>query len=246
MLTQDTIERGSCRWQSFKKAVDRIDRRALRGCLLDVGCGRGEFVLAALEQGVAAHGIDVNTDGISAFQAHVPTYREACTAYDGEIFPFSTRTFSAIHSWFVFEHLAHPHRTISEISRVAKPGCVLVIHAQDGRTSLEAHAKIPWLPYLPVPLKAAWLEETTTPERARYISDCVFDTTGEEVRAVLQMFDWEIENFKIEGALGNPLPVYPGTVEETKLAAKQAMALFESNQWPRDPVNYRIRARKTK
>jgi len=246
MLADSAIERGVTRWAAFSRSATKLNKNALQARVLDVGCGRGEFVLAGLNDGVDVYGIDVHSGGIEKFRASglAPNGGISCVAYDGEVFPFPSQHFRAVHSWFVFEHIPRPHHILAEINRVAAAGCVLVLNAQDGRTLFEGHAKIPWLPHLPRPLKQAWLEETTTQERRDYILSSVFETTGEEVRAVLQMFGWKIETFDVDG-YPNALPLlYPCDLEETRKTAREAMRLFEAGKWPQQPTNYRVRAKK--
>ncbi len=239
------LNRGKERWRSFKRIVHSVDAKSLNDRVLDVGCGRGDFVIAALAEGVCAFGLDVSVNGIDIFKSSAPAGKtDVCVAYDGTIFPYENQTFSAVHCWFVFEHLPKPHETIREISRVAKKGCILVLDAQDGRTQFEAHAKIPWMPFLPRPLRDAWLAALTTEERRDYVANCVFDTTGEEVRCALTLFGWKIEKYEAGNvALQNSLRP-PKNVDEASDTAKQALALSLGGEWPSTPTNYHIIARK--
>lgn len=240
-LLSPVTQRGQTRWSAFKKAVTGISRKSLKSPLLDVGCGRGEFVIAALNDGAPARGIDVSEVGIQRFRDAVQeSNKDACVAYDGSVFPFPAATFSAMHCWFVFEHLPHPHEVICEMSRVAASGCVLVLDAQDGRTLFEAHAKIPWLPFLTGDFKRAWLDELTDEERQSYIMSSVFSTTGEEVRAVLQFYGWKLHSFAVKnGPYPPPIPL-PSSAAEARQAAREASKMMTSGHWPSEPTNYRI------
>jgi SAM-dependent methyltransferase len=241
MHTTATLERAAKRFRSFRRDADAARPSALAGELLDLGCGRGEFVLTALQSGIHAAGLDVNMAGITAYKASAkPEWADHCLAYDGTIFPFEAARFSAIHSWFVFEHLAHPHETIAELSRVAADDCVLVLNAQDGRTLVEAHAQIPWLPFMPKPLQRAWLDEITSAERRDYICDCVFPTTADEVAATLQFFGWRIVRMALRGAQKPCLVHYPCDEQRARATAAEALKLFQSGAWPQEPLNYTI------
>jgi len=241
MHTAATLERAANRFKAFKRAVKSVSPAALAGEALDLGCGRGEFVLTALEAGVRARGLDVNVGGIETFRRSAPeSWRDNCQVYDGNSFPFEAGTFSAIHSWFVFEHLERPHETVSELSRVAAKGCVLSVNAQDGRTLLEGHEKIPWLPFMPRPLRSAWLDELTTPDRRDYVLDAVFPTTADEVAATLRFFDWHICSLELVGPRQVPDLAYPRDESSARSAAREALQLHRSGNWPQAPLNYRI------
>lgn len=217
--------------------------RKVTSNLLDVGCGRGEFVLAARSAKIDAFGIDVNAYGIECYNSSVDCAdRGACVAYDGSLFPFESARFKFMHCWFVFEHIPAPHEVLSEMSRVADENCVLVLNAQDGRTLYEAHAQIPWIPFLPASLRRVWLDELTTAERRDYIMSCVFPTTVDEIVAALKFCGWAIHSVHLSGPEQKVPIARPHNESTTRRAAHEASLLSSKGMWPTTPLNYTVRA----
>lgn len=90
----------------------------LKGRLLDVGCGRKPY--QDLFQVSEYVGLEVDTPG----------NREEKSAdyfYDGKKFPFSNGAFDSALCNQVLEHVFEPDGFLSEISRILKPGGLLLI-----------------------------------------------------------------------------------------------------------------------
>lgn len=237
----DAVERGKQHFRSFDREARSVRRRPYSGPLLDFGCGTGNFVKAALEKGYRAHGLDTAADRVEAFAQSVsPEWTGACVAYDGSVIPFPNETFSLVHSWFVFEHLANPFETMCEISRVSAPSAIFVLNAQDGRTLFEGHAKIPWMPFLPEPLRSAWVDELTNPETHDYMMRAVYMTTVAEVASTLEFFGWSLLGLRVRGDNRHPPLQYPANKDEARIAAREAMRLHEEGKWPKRPLDYKI------
>jgi ubiquinone/menaquinone biosynthesis C-methylase UbiE len=134
-------------------AVEFVLAKALplRGHVLDIGTGKGRFVVA-----LARHVPEVTTVDISADEQHFArleaTYagvanRMDFVLADARSLPWRTGSFDAATSWNVFHHLDDPERVFGEMLRVLKPGGELVladfspsgfrlmdeIHAAEGR-----------------------------------------------------------------------------------------------------------------
>jgi len=97
--------------------------------LVDVGCGAGAFVLAALESGFNAFGVDLDTALLEwSMDAHERLARRLLsmdrlpTAFDG---------WDVITWHDVLEHLADPYEKLIQSSRVIAAGGLLVIEAPD-------------------------------------------------------------------------------------------------------------------
>ena len=123
----------------------------MRGRVLDIGTGKGRFVIP-----LARHVANVTTLDVSAEEQH-PARLEAIYAgvadrirfliHDARFLPWPTATFDGVVSWNVFHHLDDPARVFGEMLRVLKPGGKLVladfspsgfwlmdvIHAAEGR-----------------------------------------------------------------------------------------------------------------
>lgn len=164
------LSKGTKRWERMKGVHRRAFGRPLKGKLLDFGCGAGEFMIAALRDGVNAYGVDVEEDRQAQFLAlarrEAPEAEPRFRLYDGGLLPFSSGYFDTVFSWFVFEHVTAPQLSLREIARVLKPGGSLMIFADDVRNGWDGHAAAPWPPYLPRRFAAAYAEGVGATERA--------------------------------------------------------------------------------
>lgn len=93
------------------------------GSLLDVGCGRGEYVKAFAALGFKASGVD-SAASAAGFAPGLDIRR---ADLDSEPFPFPDASFDCVFSKSVVEHLARPERALAECVRVLKPGGVAVV-----------------------------------------------------------------------------------------------------------------------
>lgn len=124
----------------------------LRGHVLDVGTGKGRFVVPLARKVTKVTTVDINAEEqqcarLEAEFAGVTQKIEFVLADAGKL-PWRAGTFDAVTSWNVFHHLDDPERVFSEMLRVLKPGGKLVladfslagfrlmdeIHAAEGRT----------------------------------------------------------------------------------------------------------------
>ena len=85
--------------------------------LLDVGCGRGEFLSGFVDQGMVGFAVDQSI----AAQDFCPNavFRKADLA--NQALPYDDNSFDFVFSKSVIEHFYYPERLISEIYRVLKP-----------------------------------------------------------------------------------------------------------------------------
>lgn len=116
----------------LEKAVNNFflisDSRILRkikktGRLLDLGCGKGDFLLSMKNLGYQVVGIDISQSACRLAK------EKGLTVYCGELnsHQFPDKYFDVITLWHVFEHLYDPVKTLREIGRVLKDDGVLVI-----------------------------------------------------------------------------------------------------------------------
>lgn len=86
--------------------------------LLDVGCGRGEFLRGFMDCGVRGFGVDQSTTASRYCQG--ADLRLANLETDP--FPFEDDSIDVVYSKSVVEHFHYPERLVAEMYRVLKPG----------------------------------------------------------------------------------------------------------------------------
>lgn len=98
-----------------------------KGRVLDIGCGRGYFLLACREQGYDVQGYDVSEEGAGYVRARlgIPV---TTGAIEGA---FENGSFDVITMWHSLEHMADTAACLASASRLLKPGGVLVVDVPD-------------------------------------------------------------------------------------------------------------------
>ncbi len=111
----------------IQQAKSRLPKN---GKLLDFGCGKGDIVKIALEAGVDAFGVECFASGsglnIRDELEKNKLLNSRVFDYDGKVMPFGEMQFDVVVSNQVFEHVPDLRGALAEISRVLKPGGVLI------------------------------------------------------------------------------------------------------------------------
>lgn len=102
-----------------------------RGSLLDLGCGRGEFLSAAREAGWKTEGVDPSPMHLEWARKNLGVEGRLGTIEEAR---FSSEQFDVITMGGVIEHLYDPYATLREVWRVLKPDGVFYFDApnEDG------------------------------------------------------------------------------------------------------------------
>lgn len=102
-----------------KHIPDLVERR-----ILDVGSGKGAFLIAAATKGARAEGVEYSQENVSQ------THRRAegagvlvsVTVGNAESLPYADASFDFVNVSEVLEHVADPARVVREVARVLVPG----------------------------------------------------------------------------------------------------------------------------
>lgn len=120
--------------------------------VLDVGCGVGDSVIALLDMGYDAHGIDVlelwNKDFDQYWEVHDKPegdYVKRLHAVDPGKYklPFPDSYFDFALSDQVFEHVFNYEEVYAEIARVLKPGAISLHRFPGPNGLIESHVNLP-------------------------------------------------------------------------------------------------------
>jgi SAM-dependent methyltransferase len=107
----------------FVTGVAGTPREGRPGRLLDVGCGSGWSTLAFARAGFEATGIDLNP------RAFEPAPEERLDLREGSAvaIQFPADSFDLVVCYQCLEHVSDPRRALDEVSRVCRPGGVVMI-----------------------------------------------------------------------------------------------------------------------
>ena len=91
--------------------------------MLEIGCGRGEFLSAFQQLGLSCSGVDLSEHGFS----HLNNIQVAKLDISQDILPFEDNRFDVVYHKSLIEHLYSPDHLMRETCRVLKPGGRVII-----------------------------------------------------------------------------------------------------------------------
>jgi ubiquinone/menaquinone biosynthesis C-methylase UbiE len=135
----------------------RVLGGALRGRVLNVGCGTGGFNVVAEAAGVRAVGVDADAEAIRICALKRDKGGGAFVRAAAERLPFPDASFDVVYCFSAIEHVESVEDTVAEMTRVARPGGVIYVHTPNAWSWYEGHYKLLWAPFLPDPLGRVYL-----------------------------------------------------------------------------------------
>lgn len=119
--------------------------------VLDYGCGAGQIVKELRKRHIHAYGCDLFYEGGDYKSAIDPGLLSAGVIREmrGNEIPFGTETFDFVVNNQVMEHVEDLDAVLMEISRVLKPGGVVLSIFPDRSVWREGHCGIPFLHWFP-------------------------------------------------------------------------------------------------
>jgi len=114
---------------SHKKTISKI---------LDIGCGRGLLLNAFKKKGFDCFGVER--------EEFTSTHEDKLTIFKKDLkdIGFKTVSMDVIVLWHVFEHLIDPTKTLEELTRILKPGGLLVLSVPNFNSFQSFYFKNHW------------------------------------------------------------------------------------------------------
>lgn len=116
-----------------------------KGGVLELGCGMGHL-LNWLTDRYCVYGTDINLWALSQARRNVTHGHFAVQSAD-KAFAFPLAAFDIVIAKHVVEHLKHPDQAIAEMSRVLKPGGLLILVTPNLSSPMRMHKKSAWIGY---------------------------------------------------------------------------------------------------
>jgi 2-polyprenyl-3-methyl-5-hydroxy-6-metoxy-1,4-benzoquinol methylase len=104
--------------ESYNKLLDEFESYRQTNKLLDVGCGRGGFLMEAKKRGWDVYGTEYSSTAIKLCEEKGIIMKEG--VLDGKFFPFND--FDIITSFEVIEHINNPKEEVSTIHSLMRKG----------------------------------------------------------------------------------------------------------------------------
>jgi SAM-dependent methyltransferase len=98
-----------------------------RSKILDVGCGRGEFLKGFIMCGLDGYGVDQSDMGNTI----CPEGKIIQSNLENEPLPYNDNYFDIVFSKSVLEHFYYPERLVAEMYRVVRPGGLVITMVPD-------------------------------------------------------------------------------------------------------------------
>ena len=103
--------------------------------LLDVGCGRGEFLRGFIDLGVQGYGVDRSQSA----QRYCVEADLKIADLENEPLPYPNDYFDVVYSKSVIEHFYYPEKLVQEIFRVLKPGGRIITLCPDWEFNIKIY-----------------------------------------------------------------------------------------------------------
>lgn len=115
------------------------------GSLVEVGCGSGDFLLVAQEQGFTVRGIEISPHAVAMANARLGADVVQCGEIEGVNLP--TAEFDVAAFSDVIEHVRDPHSLLQRIHRCLRPGGTMFLVTPDTDSWSGRLMRTHWMEY---------------------------------------------------------------------------------------------------
>lgn len=103
--------------------------------LIDIGCGRGEFIYNFKSLGLAVNGVDCDKCSSNLLK----DIEIKCADFEKGSIPYEDGIFDVVFSKSVIEHMHDPTNFLLEVHRILKPGGIAIIMTPDWRSNMKIY-----------------------------------------------------------------------------------------------------------
>lgn len=134
-------------FEHLSDLISDLEQRSV----LDLGSGRGKFLIEATRRGIKAVGLELNQDYINMTlsRAKLEGIEVEVRQGSGEVLPFGSEIFDFINIAEVIEHVADPKKVMSEVFRVLKPGGLVYVSVPNRYGLKDQHFNLYFVNWLP-------------------------------------------------------------------------------------------------
>ena len=108
---------------SYHKVLDLFTKNTSGKSILDVGCGKGDFVYAGVKEGWNVNGIELSQEAVDIAEKFLLPIRKV-DFFSSEIRPAS---YDVVTMFEVLEHLPNPVNFIVRAAEIVKPGGLIYL-----------------------------------------------------------------------------------------------------------------------
>jgi SAM-dependent methyltransferase len=144
--SDDYVEEEAGQRETARRILERIERHAARGALVDLGCWVGFLLAEAHDRGWETVGVEP-----SAFASRYARERLGLDVRTGDLFaePLPEHAFQAAVLGDVIEHLPRPGEALDRIARLLAPGGVVALMLPDAGSRVARVMGARWWSVIP-------------------------------------------------------------------------------------------------
>lgn len=119
--------------------------------ILDVGSGKGSFLIQAATKGARAYGIEYNPENVLISKGRAVNNSVSITVEQGdaERLPFGGESFDFVNIGEVIEHVDNPDSLLREVFRVLRPGGLVYLSVPNRFGLKDQHFHLLFLNWMP-------------------------------------------------------------------------------------------------